>query len=100
MTPFHYFTLALTATALAGCAVGPSYHTPDEHPPADFAAVHGERSMAAKPSSQAPRATQVDFATWWRSLNDPELDSLVTRAVRSEEHTSELQSHVNLVCHL
>jgi NodT family efflux transporter outer membrane factor (OMF) lipoprotein len=23
----------------------------------------------------------VDFASWWRSLNDPELDSLVTRAV-------------------
>ncbi|HEY6924274.1 MAG TPA: TolC family protein, partial [Steroidobacteraceae bacterium] len=81
MTPIRYFTLSLTATVLAGCAVGPSYHTPDEHPPADFAAVHGERSMTAKPSSQAPQATQVDFATWWRSLKDPELDSLVTRAV-------------------
>ena len=81
MTPFRSFFLALTATALAGCAVGPDYHTPDERLPADFVAVHGARSMSAKPTSQAPQAAQVDFATWWRSLNDPELDSLITRAV-------------------
>ena len=81
MTPFRYFTLVLTATVLAGCAVGPNYHTPNEHAPAEFAAVHGQPSMAAKPSTQAPQAENVDFATWWRSLNDPELDSLVTRAI-------------------
>ena len=75
------FVLALTATALANCAVGPNYHTPDEHPPADFAAAHGQHDMAAKPTSRAQQAPSVDFATWWRSLNDPELDSLVSRAV-------------------
>ena len=81
MTPFPSFLLALTATLLASCAVGPNYHTPDEHPPADFVAVHGQPSMTSKPTSQAPQAPDVDFASWWRSLNDPELDSLVTRAV-------------------
>ena len=81
MTPFRTFLLALTATLLASCAVGPNYHTPDEHPPADFVAVHGQPSMTAKPTSQAPQAPDVDFASWWRSLNDPELDSLVSRAV-------------------
>jgi NodT family efflux transporter outer membrane factor (OMF) lipoprotein len=81
MTPFRYFTLALAATVLAGCAVGPNYHTPDEHPPASFAAVHGQPAMMSKPSTQAPQAPEVDFATWWHSLNDPELDSLVTRAI-------------------
>ena len=81
MTPFRSFLLALTATVLASCAVGPNYHTPDEHPPADFVAVHGQSSMTSKPTSQAPQAPDVDFATWWRSLNDPELDSLVSRAV-------------------
>jgi NodT family efflux transporter outer membrane factor (OMF) lipoprotein len=75
--------LFLTATGFAGCAVGPNYHIPDEHPPTDFAAVHGESSMTAKPTSQAPQAATVDFATWWRSLNDPELDSLVSRAVEA-----------------
>src|SRR5580704_9512099 len=81
MTPFRSFLLALTATVLASCAVGPNYHTPDEHPPADFVAIHGQSSMTSKPTSQAPQAPDVDFATWWRSLNDPELDSLVSRAV-------------------
>lgn len=81
MTPFRFLVLAFTAAALASCAVGPNYRTPDEHPPADFAAVHGQSSMTSKPSSQAPQAADVDFATWWRSLNDPELDSLVSRAV-------------------
>ncbi|HWW81101.1 MAG TPA: efflux transporter outer membrane subunit [Steroidobacteraceae bacterium] len=81
MTPFRSFLLALTVTVLASCAVGPNYHTPDEHPPADFVAVHGQSSMTSKPTSQAPQAPDVDFATWWRSLNDPELDSLVSRAV-------------------
>jgi NodT family efflux transporter outer membrane factor (OMF) lipoprotein len=75
------FLLALTATVLGGCAVGPNYHTPDEHPPADFAAVHGQSSMTSKPSSQAPQEPTVEFETWWRALNDPELDSLVSRAV-------------------
>ena len=81
MTPLRSFTLALAITTLAGCAVGPNYHTPDEHLPSDFAAVHGQTSMTSKPSTQAPQAAAVDFATWWRSLNDPELDSLVTRAI-------------------
>ena len=75
------FALAFSLTAFAGCAVGPNYHTPDEHPPADFGAVHGQPNMTAKPTSQAQQAPAVDFATWWRSLNDPELDSLVSRAV-------------------
>jgi NodT family efflux transporter outer membrane factor (OMF) lipoprotein len=73
--------LTLTAASVVGCAVGPNYHTPDERPPADFAAVHGQLSMTAQPSSQAPQAQTVDFATWWSALNDPELDSLVSRAV-------------------
>jgi NodT family efflux transporter outer membrane factor (OMF) lipoprotein len=82
MTPFRSFFLTLTATtALAGCAVGPNYHTPDEHPPADFAAVHAMPAVASRPTSKAPQATAVDFTTWWTALDDPELDSLVSRAV-------------------
>ncbi len=81
MTPFRTFLPALAVTLLASCAVGPNYHTPDEHPPADFVAVHGQSSMTSNPTSQAPQASDVDFASWWRSLNDPELDSLVSRAV-------------------
>jgi NodT family efflux transporter outer membrane factor (OMF) lipoprotein len=73
--------LMLMAASLVGCAVGPSYHIPDEHPPAEFAAGRGRASMTAKPSSQAPQAASVNFESWWRALNDPELDSLISRAV-------------------
>jgi NodT family efflux transporter outer membrane factor (OMF) lipoprotein len=79
----RFFALALSITAVAGCAVGPNYHTPDEHPPAEFAAVHGQPSMTSKPTSKADQAPSADYSTWWRSLNDPELDSLVSRAVVS-----------------
>jgi NodT family efflux transporter outer membrane factor (OMF) lipoprotein len=81
MTPLRSFFLPLAATVLAGCAVGPNYRTPDEHPPTAFAAVHDQPPMTSKPSPQVSQATDVDFSSWWHSLNDPELDSLVSRAV-------------------
>jgi NodT family efflux transporter outer membrane factor (OMF) lipoprotein len=83
MILFRSFVLTLIVATLASCAVGPNYRTPDEHPPADYGAVHGQYSMTSKPSSRTPQSADVDFATWWRSLNDPELDSLVSRAVQA-----------------
>jgi NodT family efflux transporter outer membrane factor (OMF) lipoprotein len=56
----------------AGCAAGPNYGTPKSDTPPHFVANAGGRSAA-----------EVDLAVWWRSLNDPELDSLVERAVKS-----------------
>jgi NodT family efflux transporter outer membrane factor (OMF) lipoprotein len=56
----------------AGCAAGPNYRTPKPDTPPQF---------VANTSGQA--AADVDLAVWWKSLNDPELDSLVQRAVKS-----------------
>jgi NodT family efflux transporter outer membrane factor (OMF) lipoprotein len=56
----------------AGCAAGPNYRTPKPDTPPHFVANAGGQSAAA-----------VDLAVWWKSLNDPELDSLVERAVKS-----------------
>jgi NodT family efflux transporter outer membrane factor (OMF) lipoprotein len=63
--------------ALAGCAAGPNYRVPKPDTPPKFAA-------ATKPSP-APSATvpAPDLASWWRSLEDTELDSLVERAIKS-----------------
>src|SRR5438477_6178422 len=63
-----------------------------------------------------PRSTLFPYTTLFRSLqfdgmpqaaidvgaNERDLEALLRRerADRSEEHTSELQSHVNLVCRL
>src|SRR2546430_7223457 len=62
-----------------------------------------------------PRSTLFPYTTLFRSLSGPELSALIMTAsreahrkaamqvmdaVRSEEHTSELQSQSNLVCRL
>ena len=60
--------------ALSGCAVGPNYEAPVVATPSAFVA-----------ESEAGRvhAGDVDIRDWWRSLRDPELNSLVDRALRS-----------------
>jgi NodT family efflux transporter outer membrane factor (OMF) lipoprotein len=56
----------------AGCAAGPDYRMPKPDAPTHFVA-----------NSSGRRAADVDLAVWWKSLDDPELDSLVERAVKS-----------------
>jgi NodT family efflux transporter outer membrane factor (OMF) lipoprotein len=56
---------------LAGCAVGPNYHEPDAHAPPAFAAM----------GARVPATTPDNLAHWWESFNDPELTSLVGRAL-------------------
>jgi NodT family efflux transporter outer membrane factor (OMF) lipoprotein len=75
----RWLWLLASVAALAGCAVGPNYRAPHTAPPENFA--------AAAPALQAPGAVSatppVDLAQWWRALNDPELDSLIARAIRA-----------------
>ena len=65
------------AVAVAGCAVGPDYQTPDTDMPGSFLAQRGKE---APPSSSSGSA---DLTQWWRMLHDQELDSLVARALES-----------------
>jgi multidrug efflux system outer membrane protein len=67
-------TLILSASALvlAACAVGPRYHAPSPAPVA-LTTLDPHLTAAAQP---AP-------AGWWRAFGDPELDSLVDRALAS-----------------
>ncbi len=76
---------AAALLALGGCAVGPNYHAPAIDPPAQFAAAPTPGTSPA--GSTVPAATLVpgvapDIAHWWHALGDPELDSLVDRALR------------------
>jgi NodT family efflux transporter outer membrane factor (OMF) lipoprotein len=66
---------AVLATVLGGCAVGPNYHTPRITTPERYAAV------PAATGADGPAAASVDPAAWWKALQDPELDSLIERAV-------------------
>lgn len=57
---------------LAGCSIGPNYHRPNATLPAAWA------EAGAGPTNTAPQ-----LAAWWKTLNDPALDSLIERAVRT-----------------
>jgi NodT family efflux transporter outer membrane factor (OMF) lipoprotein len=68
------------AGAVAGCAAGPNYHTPRVALPGQY-----DASAQASPDGAAQGAANgtpaVELASWWRSLQDGELDSLIERAV-------------------
>ena len=66
-----------TVISVVSCAVGPNYRTPELPTPGEFAA-HG-----ATPPQTAPAAAPLEPATWWHALDDPELDSLIERAVKA-----------------
>lgn len=59
--------------ALSGCVVGPNYQPPREQAPQRWA------TQLAGGESDTPAA----LASWWMSFKDPELDTLIGTAVRS-----------------
>ena len=59
--------------ALAGCAVGPNYRSPQTATPDEW---HSHLGAAATPAGD-PAA----LADWWKTLNDPILDQLVDQAL-------------------
>ncbi|HXQ31591.1 MAG TPA: efflux transporter outer membrane subunit [Steroidobacteraceae bacterium] len=62
---------------VAGCAAGPDYHRPAVDAPAAFAALDASGATPAP----APALADQQLASWWRTLGDHELDSLVERAI-------------------
>jgi NodT family efflux transporter outer membrane factor (OMF) lipoprotein len=75
--------LAGLAVALdGGCAAGPNYHMPKPDTPPAFAGSAAANAANAAAATTAA-ATAADPATWWRALNDSELNSLVERAIKS-----------------
>lgn len=70
--------LCASSLFMASCAVGPDYHAPRAAAPAAF--------VAAPPPTVGVAGTtkvQPDLASWWHSFNDPELDSLIDRAIQA-----------------
>ena len=77
---FHRFTphgaRVLLVLALAGCTVGPDYHQPDSQAPTQF----NDAMRASAAASTVTMQSEPD-PRWWHSFHDPELDSLIDRAI-------------------
>jgi NodT family efflux transporter outer membrane factor (OMF) lipoprotein len=72
--------LAALAIAVTGCAAGPNYRPPKPDEPPHFAAAVVAQAPA---STVQPTTANLDLAVWWKALDDPQLDSLVDRAIKS-----------------
>jgi NodT family efflux transporter outer membrane factor (OMF) lipoprotein len=76
------FLLTLGVSLVTGCAVGPNYRTPKLPTPDGFAEAVGAAAPASAPAGGSTAAAPaVDLTTWWHALRDPELDSLIERAI-------------------
>ena len=76
MKPARLLYVPAIFTILAGCAVGPNYQTPSTTMPSSFAAP-----PATQPATASATTRPVDISVWWKSFGDPELDSLIDRAI-------------------
>jgi multidrug efflux pump len=74
---------ASSAIFLNGCAVGPNFHPPKTEVSAAFA--NGSQT------NMAPASTAV---TWWQGFNDVILNSLVSRAVATNQDLRIATAHV------
>ena len=82
-TPGHqhsgvrFLTLSTLTLVLAACSVGPDYQKPQTATPGAFNDMTPPKdkdgASIALPSEPNP--------LWWKAFNDPQLDSLVTRAI-------------------
>jgi NodT family efflux transporter outer membrane factor (OMF) lipoprotein len=68
----------IAALTCAGCKVGPNYHAPASDVPHAF----GETAGSAGQYSSV-RPDQPAWIEWWTKFQDPQLDSLIARAVKA-----------------
>ncbi|WP_338562458.1 efflux transporter outer membrane subunit [Erwinia sp. E_sp_B01_3] len=66
-------SVLMATLALSACSVGPDYHAPQPVTPGSFNSIRSD-------SGSNPQAT-VTNPNWWKSFNDPQLNSLIDRAI-------------------
>ena len=85
--------LSLLPITIAGCNVGPNYAPPKVVVTADYGSLSRPTTM---PTTQMSRTTPqpIPLAEWWTTFRDPELDSLIERAVKSNWDLRQATSRV------
>ena len=90
LQPGKWLIGALVCCGLAGCTVGPDYHRIETKMPGGF--IAGSSLETMKPAGNISDQPVVDAAEWWKALNDPELNSLIDRALKGN-HDLEIALH-------
>jgi NodT family efflux transporter outer membrane factor (OMF) lipoprotein len=77
---------------LAGCTSGPNFKPPDQPAPSGW----NERGPGAATGSLASPLVDgpADISRWWRTLNDPTLADLITRAYSQNLNLAQAQARV------
>ena len=65
--------LLVSASLMAGCAVGPDYHRPD--------AALSNRFLGQSSVEQRSGATRASLVAWWEGFDDPVLTEFVAKAL-------------------
>src|SRR5256885_970522 len=77
---FRRFFILASSLPVTGCMVGPNYHAPQTSmPPAWVSPTTAPTTQSAS----VPMTQQSPVGAWWTTFNDPQLDSLIQRAVDS-----------------
>ncbi len=77
---FRVHLVALAASLVAGCAVGPAYQRPTTPEPAAFKELQGW--VPAAP------ADALERGPWWRLFDDPQLDALAASVAVSNQNVA------------
>lgn len=72
-TVSYRLSAVVISLLLAGCSVGPDFQPPENH------LASGWNNLSSAQQSR-PAATDTSV-NWWKSFNDPQLDSLIRRAI-------------------
>src|SRR5438105_6463441 len=70
------------AAIFVGCTVGPNYVPPKTPVPARYSESPATTRATTQPATQAA-IVAAPTMLWWQNFRDPQLDSLIDRAVKS-----------------
>ena len=73
---FPVAALATLAAFLAGCTVGPKYHTPTVQTPASYKEVTSSNATEVTNWKVGQPSDELMRGKWWEMFNDPELNKL------------------------
>lgn len=86
MSPLHPAALILSASLMAGCAVGPDYHRPDT--------ALSDRFLG-QPSVEQRHATMpASLVAWWEGFDDPALTEFVAKALEQNLDLAQASARV------